>query len=117
DSAEQVSVALNIFGKEIVFFVGGRNLGGLVEFYLQYGVAALGLVPFFLYMISRSIKTLFASRSSPVKKMKLVALYAIALWIFGIQYGSTSNPLVWLVLLSGYLRREKSAGFALRSNS
>lgn len=100
-SDEKVVVYLNMFGIEFSFLSGGRNLGGLIEFFLQFGIlSAAHYILVFLIFIG-SMKRL-AQGLKKSARVKLYTVYILSLVLLGFQYGSTSNPLLWLLLAVGW---------------
>ncbi|WP_439633857.1 hypothetical protein [Glycocaulis sp.] len=100
-SDEKVTVYLNVFGSEFSFLTGGRNLGGLVEFFLQFGIlSAAHYILVFLIFIG-SLKRITRALNK-YDRIRLSIVYILSLIFLGFQYGSTSNPLLWLLLAVGW---------------
>lgn len=96
--------SMPFFGYDIPFAIFGRNLGGLIEYYLRLGILSLPLfsVYFLLLLKSCSVKSFYKG-----KKNSIGYFFAFCVFILTFLDGSPSDPMKWYLLIYICLYREK----------
>lgn len=88
--------SLPFFSYDIPFTILGRNLGGVIEFYLRIGILSLPLffVYFLLLLKCCSIKSFYKD-----KKNSIGYFFALSVFILTFLDGSPSDPMKWYILI------------------
>ena len=84
--------SLPFFGYDIPFALLGRNLGGVIEYYLRIGILSIPLYFAYFFLILRccSIKALYKGRKSSIGHF-----FAVCAFILTFLDGSPSDPMKW----------------------
>jgi hypothetical protein len=85
-----------IFGKPYFFFIGKRNLGGFIEFFLRFGLIGFSILIFYFAGLLKILKNSFKTK---FKRMKIGYFFAFSLFLLTFLDGSTTDPLAWFSFL------------------
>ena len=96
-----VNIYLPFFQVYYVADIGARNLGGLVELFLRFGVFSILPLTIALYMLYKIfiVKIIVKGR-----KMYVGLFFALTFVLTLFQHGSITDPLAWLAFIYAYLK-------------
>jgi hypothetical protein len=112
--------SFKIFGSEYAYEIGNRNLGGLVEWFLRFGVIGLMILGLYFYALWRIAKMRSWGDGLSVR---LGIFLSLAVFLLTFFYGSTTNPMAWFtffLIFQGAMTnqsRRRSPFYVSRSGS
>jgi hypothetical protein len=107
NSDKMMTISLRFFDSTYIFFVSSRNTGGLIEFFLQFGVFCIFHLMLIFYIIKKSVAGFRCHSRYRVGTTRIIVIYFAAVFLLCFQYGSTFNPMLWMVLAAGCIKVHK----------